>query len=224
MYDVLPPQGPTPAKRKPKSSWPLVLIGLLMVLAVTFSVYRLFFATPEVVSAPEPQTTFSIQDSDTYAGDVEGPGLEALSGPGVAIPSVNVLSTLTHTDVDQGKLVIPEPPDATWYEKTAPLGSKQGTSMLAGHVNFGYGEAAPFHELHRVEKGAPIFVRDFKGVEREYKIVSIDKYQWHQLPESLFTVTGEPKIVLLTCSGPVTGEGDYKTFLYNLVVTAVPVG
>lgn len=197
----------------------MVVVGLL-----TFSGWRLFVAEPSVVSAPAPATTFSATDPDTYAGVVEGPGLEAITGPAIALPSVNVLSSLTQTDTKDGDLVIPEPPETTWYKQSAELGSPTGTSILAGHVNFGFDQAAPFHELHRVEKGAPVFVRDFKGVEREYKVSSIKVHPWNALPAELFDTENTSRIVLVTCSGPVQGEGDYRTFTNNLVVEAVPVG
>lgn len=210
-------------KPKKQKSWPMMLVALIVVGLLAFSGWRLFVAEPATVSAPEPAVTFSSSDPDTYAGATEGPGLEAIIGPAVALPSVNVLSALTQTDAKNGDLIIPEPPDATWYKQSAELGSKAGTSVLAGHVNFGFDQAAPFHELHRVEKGAPVYVRDFKGNEREYKVSAVNLYPWSALPENLFDTSNQSRIVLVTCSGPVQGEGNYKTFMYNLVVEAVPV-
>lgn len=196
-----------------------ILVGVV-VLAIGF------LGLNKVQSAPMPETTFTKTDPDTYAGPT---GKEAerliadLSGPMVSIPSIDVGAELVKTGAVNGWLTLPEPPAATWYEKTVELGSEQGRTLIASHVDSGFGDQAPFSRLHSIEKGAPIFVRGLDGKMHSYRATDIQVYERTALPDNLFSRSGRHELVLVTCSGPTVTSGEAAYYLYNLVVIAEPI-
>lgn len=153
-------------------------------------------------------------------GDIVYP---SFTGAGVTIPSLGINSPMIATDHNGAELVLPEPPASTWYQQTAMPGADQGNSLIASHVNWGHGEYAPFSQLHKIDKGAPVFVRDFEGGEHAYVVTDIEVFHQTALPDSLFDQSGEHQLKILTCSGPTIERGGEAYFLYNLVVTAEPV-
>lgn len=143
-------------------------------------------------------------------------------GAGVWVPSLDIVSPMISTDHNGTELILPEPPSSTWYNQTAEVGAEQGNTMIASHVNWGHGDDAPFSQLHKIEKGAPIFVRDFEGNDVAYVVTEIEVYDQQALPDELFSLEGDHTLRVLTCSGPTIERGDERYFMYNLVVTAEP--
>lgn len=178
--------------------------------------------TSEAHQAPVPSVLFNADDPDTYVPKVEG-FRPTLTGPMVSIPSLDLEAELTQTGAKNGYLELPDPPLATWYNKTAELGADEGRSLIASHVDFGHGAAAPFSKLHKIEKGAPIQVRDLDEGLRNYKTTSINLYERQALPKDVFRTSGKHELVLVTCSGPTINAGEAPYYLYNLVVIAEPI-
>lgn len=217
------------------------------VVMVAVGTYMHFNPAPEPY-APEPEHSYTAADADTYvgpspqdliAGIEDGTGewswnqdgeaastwdeAMAMEGAAVFIPSVGIASPMTATDTDGAQLILPEPPRSTWYKRTAQIGADQGSSVVASHVNHGYGQLAPFSRLHKIDKGAPILVRDFEKNWHVYKATEIDVYHQTALPRSLFRGGGDHVLNLVTCSGRTVERGGERYFFYNLVVGAVPV-
>lgn len=206
--------------RKGRQQWLTFTIFTVVVLAgLGIVAYGLFGGKPAV--APMPETFFSAQDHDTYVAKKNDFVLS--DGPVVAVPSLEMQSELISTGAKDGYLVLPKPPRATWYEKTAKLGADEGRTLIASHVDSGLGSAAPFSRLHKIEKGAPIQVRGDDGILREYKAKSIKLYERQELPNDLFRTTGDHELVLVTCSGPTIDAGEAAYYMYNLVVIAEPI-
>lgn len=143
-------------------------------------------------------------------------------GAGVWIPSLDIVSPMISTDHNGVELILPEPPSSTWYNQTAEVGADEGNTMIASHVNWGHGDDAPFSQLHKIDKGAPIFVRDFEGNDVPYVVTEIEVYDQQALPDDLFSLEGDHQLQVLTCSGPTIERGGERYFMYNLVVTAEP--
>lgn len=205
----------------------MACMALLIMAGIGLVAYGfLSGAEPKANNAPVPEKLFSASDPDTYQPKQEKfhPNYHpALTGPMVAIPSLGLEASLTQTAAKNGYLELPAPPLATWYEKTAKLGASSGRSLIASHVDFGHGEDAPFSRLHKIEKGAPIEVRDLDGTMRLYKAKSISLYERQKLPKDVFRTTGKHELVLVTCSGPSIDSGEAAYYLYNLVVIAEPI-
>ncbi|MFJ6419163.1 class F sortase [Paeniglutamicibacter sp. NPDC091659] len=203
----------------------IVAMIFMLLVGIVVAAFGAMTLTAPPKSAPMPQTTFSQNDQDTYTGPPvkEAEKLIAdLSGPMISIPALDLGAELVQTGAENGWLVLPDPPAATWYKKTVPLDSKQGRSLIASHVDSGYGDQAPFSRLHKIEKGTPIFVRDFDGTMLSYKATDIQVYERQALSPELFSRQGKHELVLVTCSGPTVDAGEAAHYLYNLVVIAEP--
>lgn len=195
----------------------LVLAGAIMMGFALFGPKKVLEA-----NAPEPAQVYSSTDPDTYQQDTNATWKSTIVGPRVTVPALKLEAPLTKTNEKDGYLDLPKPPRAAWYEQTVPLDADQGRTVIASHVDSGYGDAAPFSRLHNIEKGTPVVVRDFNGVEHTFKAVSIKLYERQDVPDSIFDVNGKHQLVLMTCSGPTIESGRAAHYLYNLVVIADP--
>lgn len=196
--------------------------GLPIMLGLAMVVFG-FSNSGVPASAPLPEKLFSAADPDTYQESSlpkKEKKFELGEGPLVAVPSLGMQSELVATGAEDGWLVLPDPPKATWYEKTSVPGASKGSSLIASHVDYGHGDAAPFSRLHKIQKGAPIVVRDFEGKMHKYKASSIQVYERQGIPPELFKTTGKHQLVLVTCSGPTINAGEASYYMYNLVVVA----
>ena len=141
----------------------------------------------------------------------------------VRVPALGVDAPITNVGVDPGNGgVMSVPSDGGligWYEH-GPSPGETGSAVLAGHVDFG-GRPGVFFELRRIEPGAEIFVRGADGAERRFVVQGRQEIAKPDLPVSaLFTRTGPPALVLVTCGGsfdPAT-----HSYTANIVVYAVP--
>jgi hypothetical protein len=92
-----------------------------------------------------------------------------------------------------------------WYRFGPAPGQLQGSAVLAGHVDSWNQGLGALGRLRSVEPGQPIVVTDAAG----------------QVPlPDLFTRTGTPRLVLLTCGGPF--DERLRSYQDNLVVVAAP--
>ncbi|MDR2256200.1 MAG: class F sortase [Arthrobacter sp.] len=170
-----------------------------------------------------PQHTFAATDPDTYVEDVKAAWKPTVEGPRVVVEALEIQAPLVSTGALAGALVLPDPPAATWYEQTQPPGADKGATLIASHVDSGFGDAAPFSRLHAIKKGTPIEIRDAAGKTHKYKASSIQVYERQAVPREVFELTGKPRLVLVTCSGPTVNSGSAAHYLYNLVVVATPI-
>lgn len=180
--------------------------------------------------APEPAVFFSPEDLDTYEGlSLEEAVLQAqrqLSDVdnGVAVPSLDLVSPMISTGQTGGWLELPDPPYSTLYNQAAPIGSPEGASVVASHVDYGHGEDAPFSVLHKIEKGTPVIIKS-EGSLHVYTAEAIELFTRQGLPADMFRLDGDATAFLVTCSGPVIDDGSRRPFYENnLVVTGDLLG
>lgn len=174
--------------------------------------------------APVPASTFNVSDPDTE-GRQETPVVE---GTRVVIPTLDIAVAWRETGIaDTGIMDIPLAPTAGWYDKSAAPGSAEGTTVIAAHVDYPDRSLTPFGRLAEVRKGASVFVADQAGTVHEYRVISLETFNQQLLPDRIFTRTGDPLLVMVTCSGKALqepeSEGGRWGYQNNLVVTAEPV-
>lgn len=219
------------------------LLGLLVIVGLVLGSLFVYQGLQPPAEAPMPLATFSEEDPDTIDDpqgaseshstsssdsesneSKESKSAKQIDGPSVSVSSIGLKAPLISTTAKpNGYLELPNPPDATWYQQTQPLGSDQGKTLIASHVDLGFGREAPFNRLHKIQKGALIDVVGLDGMEHTYKTSSLAIYPHNALPDSIFDVDGSPQLVLVTCSGPYLEIGDADYYEYNLVVTADPI-
>ena len=99
-----------------------------------------------------------------------------------------------------------------------------GTTLVAGHVNYvGQGDGALFN-LYRVQPGAVVYATDAWGRTTLWRVVSAESVLKQDLPASVFAGNQGPRrLVIVTCGGDIRYvPGSGWTYDDNVVVTAVP--
>lgn len=209
--------------RTKRSIIPRVLFVLLMLAGAGLIWWGYTNSQPE--PAPEPEVFFDSSDEDTHTGMTPEEAVLAAQQQladvqnGVAIPDLELVSPMVSTGNVSGWLDLPDPPYSTFYDQTADIGSPEGASVIASHVDYGHGEDAPFSALHMIDKGTPIVVKS-NGELVVYQAEVIDLYTRQGLPADMFRLDGEATAYLVTCSGEVIGENTGQPFYENNLVVA----
>jgi Sortase domain len=108
-----------------------------------------------------------------------------------------------------------------WYRSGPVPGQPQGSAVLAGHVDSWNQGLGALSRLPSVEPGQQIAVTDAAGQLTRWQVVTRQLVVKQQLPlPELFTRSGPPRLVLLTCGGPF--DERLRSYRDNLVVVAVP--
>ena len=113
--------------------------------------------------------------------------------------------------------------DASWYEDSVLPGSKQGVSLLVGHVS---GRSAPgvFKKISSLKNGSTIEVERGDGTVISYEVERIEEYPLESIDMSkiLYEVpVNTHSLRLMTCSGEYNKES--RTYSTRTVVYANPV-
>jgi hypothetical protein len=219
---------------------PVVLILLTLAGITTVALGVLGAGSTPTYSQPAPALAhpFTPKDTDTYTGPTALPNTAktpsgtnaATTGPmvplEVSVPSVGLRVSIVEGGLTaQGAIDLPTAPLVAHYTPAAALDATQGSTVIAGHVDMFSGSslvASPMSELANIQKGAPIFLTDAKGLTHRYKATSATLYNKHALPQALFQPTGPRQLVLLTCGGPLGLIDGHINYLQNMTITALP--
>lgn len=129
---------------------------------------------------------------------------------------------------------LPDAPATVRYDPSAPLGSHQGKTVIAGHVDYSPGarsaaggELSPFGHLHQTRPCEHITATDDAGHPHTYAVTDLYTVPQEEIESTgIFTRSGPSGLVLVTCSGPSVGDTGTTigfSYRYNLVVEATPV-
>jgi hypothetical protein len=140
----------------------------------------------------------------------------------VDIPSLGVDAPLVVSPVVAGFLSIP--PDvhrvAVWNGGALP-GNRQGTVLLASHVNWWDQGPGVFYHLSTIRPHALVIVTGERGTTTFWSVDSLQVMLHREIPQSIFTKTGPSHLVLVTCGGPYNPRT--HSYIDNIVVTATPI-
>ena len=121
---------------------------------------------------------------------------------------------------DDNEFDVPEAQLVGWYKHGAAPG-QVGSAVLAAHVDYG-GRQGAFFNLAELADGETLEVELSDGSTRRYRITDNVLYDKTSLPaEELFRKDGDEVLRLITCGG--TFDPDERSYLGNVVVTAVPI-
>lgn len=134
------------------------------------------------------------------------------------IPAIGIDDPLTLAHASGGVLYAPpDPSQVGWWPGSTIPGSSRGHTIVVAHTVHTGGGA--FDRLPQLRAGAPITVGSAMRSTR-YVVRSVDDLTLSQFAASagrIFTKTGPPRLVLVTCTG-----WDGHSYRGNEVVTAVP--
>lgn len=175
---------------------------------------------PSYQQAPTVAKPFAAADPNTYTGTTPPPEMPPFT---IAIPALGINAPVTESDIDtSGALILPTSDRTTRYTGAAALGAAEGSTVIAGHVNFADGSPGALAPLAKITKGTPVYVTDASGTRHEYKAHTAETLTKTGLPQELFTPAGPPQLVLITCGGPIDNTGSILEYTHNTVVTAAP--
>lgn len=156
-------------------------------------------------------------DDVAYVAQSGGPSRVQLGRLGIdaAVDAIGI-------DLKSGALGIPENIRRVgWWRDGATPGDANGTVLLAGHVDSAKKGAGALYALRNARRGDTVSVRHGNRTLR-YRVTTTRRMGKAALPSSIYTRTGAPKLVVVTCGGPFDARtGHYRD---NIVVTAVPAG
>ena len=119
-----------------------------------------------------------------------------------------------------GQLVIPQEPGTVgWWIGSAPAGARDGSTLLAGHVDSARGGLGALAVLRTLPVGTRMVLTDVFGVRHTYRMAARRTYPKADLPRDLLGGGKRPRLVLVTCGGPFD-EARHR-YRDNLVVYAV---
>jgi hypothetical protein len=114
-----------------------------------------------------------------------------------------------------------DPRKIGWWAAGAAPGDPAGTTLLAGHVDSATRGLGVLAGLRKIGPDDPVTVTDAAGRVHRYVVASRHRYAKADLPTSVFSTAGSPRLVLVTCGGAF----DRRTGHYadNVVVVATPL-
>jgi LPXTG-site transpeptidase (sortase) family protein len=197
---------------------------------VGFYVFREKIAGTETVAAHEAECQVESETSLGAPAILGGRGdrvayvAQGGGGPSrvkVARLGIDAPVSAIGIDMKSGALGIPENIKRVgWWRDGATPGDEAGTALIAGHVDSAKAGAGAFYALKSARRGDTVSVTQ-GGKTLRYRVTTIKTMRKAALPTSIYTRTGSPKLVLVTCGGPFDAKsGHYRD---NVVVTAVPV-
>lgn len=139
----------------------------------------------------------------------------------LAIPALGVDAPIDAVNTSADGILEP-PADVSrlgwWAPGARPMGP--GSTVVTGHVDSKDQGHGALYELRSIPLGSVIDVATADGNVR-YVASSRVEYDKGALPEELFSVSSDRRLVLITCGGAFdSSTGNYE---HNIVVTAVPV-
>lgn len=113
-----------------------------------------------------------------------------------------------------------DPKQVGWWVGGSAPGDATGTTVLVGHLDSVTGGLGAFAALLDLPSGVRLTITDSAGAPHAYRVTSRQQLAKTDLPASLFTRDGAPRLVLITCGGAF----DHIRHHYddNVIVTAVP--
>lgn len=184
----------------------LVLCAALAVFGYTLARASVFGPTEEELS-PAQLGASARTTPDEYPLRLKIPVL----GVDAAVQDVGVAKS--------GRMAVPTNyADVGWY-RYGPAAGEQGNAVFDGHVDNGFGRLGVFARLHMLRKGDEVSVVYKDGREARFVVEEVAAYQTAEVPlEEIFSESGPPKAVLITCEG--TFDPESKTYDRRLVVYA----
>jgi LPXTG-site transpeptidase (sortase) family protein len=119
------------------------------------------------------------------------------------IPKIKVDAALDYVGItSNGELGVPAgPANAAWYDQ-GPRPGDTGSAVIDGH--FGYKDNIPavFDNLHDLQIGDKIYVKDVKGLTTTFVVRQLRTYGSDEpAPDVFHSSDGKAHLNLITCQG-----------------------
>ena len=201
-------------------------VGLALIAAAGVGSAISIPTTPQIGTVPVVQAPASASLTVQPQRRPETPlqlGPAAVTGATprrLALPSLGVDVPIVPVAVQAGGgLTVPDDPHVLgWWHGGARPDSGQGSVVIDGHVDTAAEGPGALFSLRKLRPGDPVLLSTDHG-SWHYLIAALRSYPKADLPAEVFTSTGPPRLVLITCGGAF----NHKTRHYadNIIAYAV---
>lgn len=140
--------------------------------------------------------------------------------PHLKIPKINVDAPIEDVGLTlQGAMDTPKGPSGVVRFNLGPRPGEVGSAVIAGHYGWKNEIPAVFDNLHKLEKGDKIYIKDEKGIMMTFVVRQLRTYGENEDATLVFDSSdGEAHLNLVTCQG--VWNKDKKSYSNRLVVFA----
>jgi len=143
----------------------------------------------------------------------------------LSIPDLGVESPVVTTSMDASRsIVVPEDVMETgWYDGSRRLGASYGSTVIVGHRDSATLGSGALFGVEEIPLGSTITVTAQDGTTHEFMVDSVELIDKSLLPAEaprIFSLTGEYRLVLITCGGAF--DESLRSYESNVVITALP--
>lgn len=208
-------------------------VGFVVIVALlagslglaSFGVTELLLGSESTSIRHELENVQAFNDPNPVPVAVSESEIPTLAPNLVVAPSVGLHAPLVSMGLDdRGDIAISsDAGEATLFTESVPLGSLEGSTLIAGHVTYpDSGAYAPMSQIVALRPGDLVITLDAAGHRTDWRVTRAEVVARDGLRAEMWAPTGPRQLVLITCAGE-TGQVDEGTvFTDNLVVTAVP--
>lgn len=171
---------------------------------------------PSPTTAPSPVPLASGNIEDVVAAQPPGPTT-------ISLPSIGVEAAVVPVGIDpDGLMTVPEDVSTVgWYEFGPSPAAREGSAVLAGHVDDRVQGRGAFFDLRAVEIGDAVTVTDEDGETTTWTVTGRRTFDKASLPvDDLYRRDGPRRLVLITCGGDFDRAA--RSYESNVVVVAEP--
>lgn len=214
MGRVAPPQPPDQAAQTAASTTPVATVGR----PSTANAPDTGVPAVDVSTAPVNRGSAVRAAATATATAAAEPFLPSR----LSIAALGVTTSIQFVSSREGALQVPEnPAQVGWWLGSVLPGSSSGTTVIDGHIDSAVAGVGAFWHLSTLASGAVVIVTGLAGQSVRYRVAARRVFVKNVgLPPTLFTRTGSPTLLLISCGGPFdANRGSYED---NIVVFAVP--
>ncbi|MDN5666833.1 MAG: class F sortase [Renibacterium salmoninarum] len=205
-----------------RRTWILLVIVILTCATALVIAGAAGFGSTNPAAAPLPTLTKPFDEGDQRLGPPDVSPVPNLGPNQLAIPAIGLQIDLVPAPAINGQIQIPQSDLAGLYSQGPSLTAVEGTTLIAGHVNWADGRLAPMSAIVNAKPGDRIFVADAEGAIASYSVSSGKTYRKQSLPDAVFQTQGPRTLALATCSEPITTANGETIYLSNTIITAAP--
>jgi Sortase domain len=172
-------------------------------------------APPQPVRAAATRPSHPAISPTTPAMLPAAPAQLTIPTLGVHAPVQPVLTTNSQLDVPD------DPLQLGWWAGSARIGATTGTIVIDGHVDSATAGPGALFRLTDLNAAARIVITTTTGQHQTYLVTGRRIYpKTNALPPDLFTTTGPPRLILITCGGSFNATT--HNYQDNMVLFATP--
>jgi sortase A len=180
-----------------------------VVIFFTTAVRALFFSPEEelptdqaaalVPISPDRATPSATSSSGGSFGSKEAIGVPAR----LTIPSVGVDAAISDVGLGKtGNMAVPRTYSGVGWYRYGPRPGEQGSAVIDGHLDNGFGLDAVFRHLGDLKVGSDMYVKDAQGKSIHFIVSQVRSYNVKDVPlDLIFNKKDGAYLNLITCDG-----------------------